>query len=345
MTLPRITAWVACIGTLFCFLASVSMVSAETVPLRAMSFNVRYAGTTEDVIGTNGWYNLTTPSAGRVYKAIQVIRDNAPDIIGTQEALDVQIKDLTGQTLAAGLTDYGYYGVGRTNGVAAGEYAAIFYKADRFTQLNAGTFWLSPTPDVAGSIYPGAGSIRIASWVLLDDHLSHQQLFVLNTHMDNVGDTANNYAANLIRQRLPGLAGNAPILLTGDMNSTASSTVVRTLMGLNDPTGLQLGDAYREVHPVVQSNEATYHAYTGNTGGSRIDFTLHTSELTPVAAEIVRTSYNGKYPSDHFPVTAQFTMAVVPEPATSVLLATGAVVVWSYGRRTRRSARMCAKSQ
>jgi hypothetical protein len=31
---------------------------------------------------------------------------------------------------------------------------------------------------------------------------------------------------------------------------------------------------------------------------------LHSEELTPVAAAIVRTSYDGFWPSDHYPVTA-----------------------------------------
>jgi endonuclease/exonuclease/phosphatase family metal-dependent hydrolase len=323
MTLLRTAVWLV----FAFFIASDATATAATVSLRAMSFNVRYAGTTEDVIGTNGWYNLIDPAAGRVYRALQIVRDYQPDIIGTQELLDVQLKDFSGQAIATGLSDYGYYGVGRNNGVAAGEYAAIFYREDRFTRLNAGTFWLSPTPEVVGSIYPGAGSIRIASWVLLDDQLSHQQLFVLNTHLDNVSNTANNYAASLIRQRLPGLAGDAPILLTGDMNSTESSSAVRTLMGLNDPGGVQLGDAYREVHPVVQSNERTFHAYGGSPFGSRIDFTLHSAALSPVGASILRTSYEGKYPSDHFPVTAEFTMAVIPEPTTAILLLIGAAAI------------------
>jgi endonuclease/exonuclease/phosphatase family metal-dependent hydrolase len=331
MTLRRIAVWL----TLLLFFSVCATAVAESVSLRTMSFNVRYVGTTEDVIGANGWYNLTDPANGRASRALQIVRDYQPDIIGTQEMLDVQLKDFSGQTMAKGLSDYGYYGVGRTNGIAAGEYAAIFYRADRFTQQSAGTFWLSPTPEVAGSIYPGAGSIRIASWVLLDDQLSHQQLFVLNTHLDNVSNEANNYAAGLIRQRLPELAGDAPIVLTGDMNSTETSSVVRTLMGLNDPGGIQLGDAYREVHPVVASNERTFHGYGGGTIGSRIDFVLHSEELTPIGASILRTSYNGKYPSDHYPVTAEFTLAVVPEPSAAILLLAGMAVLSLYKYRTR----------
>jgi endonuclease/exonuclease/phosphatase family metal-dependent hydrolase len=331
MTLPRIAVWLT---SLLVFAACATAV-AESVSLRTMSFNVRYVGTTDDVIGANGWYNLIDSANGRAARALQIVRDYQPDIIGTQEMLDVQMKDFSGQTMATGLSDYGYYGVGRTNGIAAGEYAAIFYRADRFTRQSAGTFWLSPTPEVAGSIYPGAGSIRIASWVLLDDQLSHQQLFVLNTHLDNVSNEANNYAATLIRQRLPGLAGDAPILLTGDMNSTETSSVVRTLMGLNDTGGIQLGDAYREVHPVVDLNERTFHGYGGGTIGSRIDFVLHSEELTPIGASILRTSYNSKYPSDHYPVTAEFTLAVVPEPSAAILLLAGMAVLSLYKYRTR----------
>ena len=334
MPLPRRAIWL--LLALLLGICVTRLASAGEVSLRTMSFNVRYAGTNDDQLSGNGWFN-SDPSASRAQKAVQVIRDYGPDILGTQEALSFQVQSLPGQDLASGLVDYGYYGVGRENGIAQGEYAAIFYRSDRFTRLDAGTFWLSPTPDVP-SIYPGAGTIRIASWVKLDDHVSGQQIFVLNTHLDNVSNTANLYAANLIRDRLPGLAGDAPIVLTGDMNSTETSNVVRTLLGQNDPGEFQLGDAYREVHPTVGSNERTYHAYAGGTSGSRIDFILHSDELTPVGAAIIRTTYGGKYPSDHYPVTAEFTLTAVPEPTGAALLVSGGMLLL-VATRARRLAR------
>lgn len=313
---------------------------AAEVSLRTMSFNVRYAGTADDLFGSNGWYNLAKPAESRAQRAIQIIRDYNPDILGTQEVLSFQLTDLTGQTLASGLSDYGYYGIGREDGVIAGEHSAIFWRADRFSKLDAGTFWLSQTPEVAGSIYPGAGTTRVASWVVLADHLSGQELFVLDTHWDNVSNAANLYSANLIRQRLPELADGRPILLTGDLNSGESSSAVRTLLGLNNPAGLQLGDAYREIFPTPSSNERTFHSYGGGTSGSRIDFIMHSEELTPTGAAIVRTSYGGKYPSDHYPVTADFTLAVVPEPASVGLLLTGAISLAIVRRKfCRRSFR------
>ncbi len=339
MPLPRPAIWLLLILTMGTGFAL--PVGAAEVSLRTMSFNVRHAGSFSDQVEGNGWFNLDDPAASRAQRAIQVIRDYGPDILGTQEVLSVQLQSLEGQDLASALADYGYYGVGRENGVAQGEHAAIFYRRNRFAQLDAGTFWLSPTPDVP-SIYPGAGSIRIASWVKLDDHLSGQQLLVLNTHLDNVSNTANLYAANLIRARLPDLAGDASIVLTGDFNATETSNVVRTLLGQNNPGEFQLGDAYREVHPIVGANERTFHAFNGGTSGARIDFILHSDALTPTGAAIVRTTYGGKYPSDHYPVTAEFMMAVVPEPCSAALFVVGGMVllvIWS-----RRPARYALRS-
>lgn len=306
---------------------------AETTTLRTMSFNVRYAGTADGLLGTNGWYNILDPPAGRRFKAQQVIEDFAPDILGTQELLYFQLADLAGETDGVGLTAYDYYGVGRNDGASDGEFAAIFYRADRFTRLDQGTFWLSNTPEMVGSQYPGAGDVRIASWVVLDDHASGQQLFVLNTHLDNASSAARNYAAGLIDSMLPSLAGDLPILLTGDMNATETSTPLQTLLAAGDP---QLLDAYREVHPVPSGNERTFHDFAGGTSGSRIDFVLHTAELTPYAADIIHTTYDGKYPSDHYPVTAEFTLEVVPEPSSAVLAVVGIGILFAWSLRLPR---------
>jgi endonuclease/exonuclease/phosphatase family metal-dependent hydrolase len=61
--------------------------------------------------------------------------------------------------------------------------------------------------------------------------------------------------------------------------------------------------------PRSSAEEATYHDFRGNAHGSRIDFILHTPELRATGAAIVRTKFGDRYPSDHFPVTAQLEWA------------------------------------
>jgi hypothetical protein len=56
---------------------------------------------------------------------------------------------------------YSHVGVGRDDGIAAGEYSPIFYDNKRFERLAWKTIWLSKTPDVPGSkdwdaVCPGA---------------------------------------------------------------------------------------------------------------------------------------------------------------------------------------------
>jgi len=207
---------------------------------------------------------------------------NGPDIVGLQEALNNQVIDLKGA-----LSNYDFYGVGRADGATQGEYAGIFYRSNRFSRTNQGTFWLSYTPDVP-SKYPGA-NWRIASWVILHDNMTDQSYFVLNTHWDNKVQAARLYSAGLIRLRIKSLSGGLPLIVTGDLNCHEDSAEFLELIGQNDPTGFQLLDSYREVHP----------------GGpdSRIDYVLYSAYFEAIGATIERAQIYGRYPSDHYPVT------------------------------------------
>ena len=291
-------------------------------PIKTMSFNIRY-DTSSD--GVNAWNTGTIP---RRTLAIQVIDDFAPDILGVQEALRNQVVNLK-----AGLPEFDFYGVGRDNGIQSGEHSAIYYRSDRFTRTNQGTFWLTLTPD-RPSAYPGTCCNRIASWAVLQDKLDgNREYFVLNTHWDHQVAAANNHSATLIRERLGLLAEGRPMIVMGDLNSTESSTAYRRLVGLEDPAGLQLSDAYREATPTISRDEATYHGYFGGTRGSRIDFVLHDDSFETLDATIVRTNYSGRYPSDHFPVTATLRLRV-PEPSvTSQFAIAGLTLVRSTRRR------------
>jgi endonuclease/exonuclease/phosphatase family metal-dependent hydrolase len=100
------------------------------------------------------------------------------------------------------------------------------------------------------------------------------------------------------------LAADLPSIVTGDLNSHEDSRAAVELIGQNDTGARKLADSFREVHPKRSPNEASFDDWKGTRKGSRIDFILHTSEFTAVAADIVRTSYEGHWPSDHYPVTA-----------------------------------------
>ncbi len=281
---------------------------AEDGQWKLMSINVRCSmDSWSEAAAENNWND---PDHPRRERAIRVIRDQFPDVLGVQEARDHQVDDLK-----AALPEYEFYGVGRDDGGPTGEFCGVFWRADRFQCLDAGTFWLSNTPDVPGTTFDKAPDAlpRIASWVKLRDESDGQQLLVVNTHWDHLPPSdVRLQSARLIRERLPQLRGDLPAVVMGDFNSTEDMAEQKELAGENDPDGLQLLDSYREIHPDRQPNERTYNEFTGRTDGSRIDFIRHTRQLEPTAAEIVQTTYDGRMPSDHFPVTATLHLKSAP---------------------------------
>jgi endonuclease/exonuclease/phosphatase family metal-dependent hydrolase len=295
----------ACLIVMAAFgLAGVSTLRADTgggsavVPLRVMTFNIRNDAGFGSWSAPNGWLYTCGPRRDR---AVNTIRAAAPDIFGVQEALWNQVIDLKNA-----FPGYGFYGVGRNDGGILGEFSAIFFRSGRFTLADSGTFWLSETPEVPGTVFACSGSIRIASWTILDDAGSGARLFVLNTHWDNVCQDSRERSAALVREKIGELAGGLPVIVMGDLNTTETSAAFLDLIGRNDPGGLALADAFRSVFPVRQADEATFHGFNGTTAGSRIDFVLPTAFFTPVDAAIDRTGFSCGWPSDHYPVVASF---------------------------------------
>lgn len=288
-------------AALLVVLATVSIPAlARAASMKVMSFNIRYdGGGFSSLTDPTGWLYTCGPRRDRV---VNTILDQAPDIVGVQEALYNQVLDIQ-----AKLPGYAFYGVGRNDGNTLGEFSGLWYRSDRFTRFDQGTFWLSDTPDVPGTVFPCSGSIRIASWMKVHDAQSGADYFVLDTHWDNACQDSREKSAVLVRQKIKDLSGGLPVIAMGDLNTGESSAAVTTLRGVGDPTGFQLGDSYREVFPVASPDEATFHDFTGDTSGSRIDFLLHTADFTPSAAAIVHTGFSCGYPSDHFPVSATFT--------------------------------------
>ena len=65
----------------------------------------------------------------------------------------------------------------------------------------------------------------------------------------------------------------------------------------------RLRDTYRVVHP-TDTLVGTFNGFTGARDGEKIDHILVSGGWTILDAAIVTISAAGRYPSDHFPVTA-----------------------------------------
>jgi len=284
-----------CVLVFFAFLPlsiAVGVAQESDNPIRVMSFNIRY-GTAND--GINRW-DL------RKEFLIETIQAYSPDLLGTQETLASQ-RDY----LEASLSGYGVVGVGRDDGKAKGEMAALFYRKERFEEIKHGHFWLSENPDQVGSKGWDAALPRIATWVLLKDRTdpTGTEILFLNAHLDHQGREARAQSTSLIRRQLQTLGEGCRWIVTGDFNASPSESPYQNLFGAKDGDSRRLLDTFRVFRPVAESGEGTFTSFqVQNRTGERIDWIGCSEELEVRVAAIDRTARDGRTPSDHFPVTA-----------------------------------------
>jgi endonuclease/exonuclease/phosphatase family metal-dependent hydrolase len=263
--------------------------------LRVMTFNVRY-GTAPD--GPDAW-PLRRPIA------LGVIADFGPAVLGLQEALRFQLDEIE-----RALPVYGEVGVGRDDGAQAGEYAAILFDRRRLTLLEQGAFWLSDTPTVPGSMTWGNRFPRVVTWARFEDRVARATFYVFDTHWDHESQPSRERSARLMLERIAARAAPGdPVLVTGDFNSGEDNPAFRALLASD------LTETFRALHPSAR-DVRTFHAFKGDRRGDKIDAVLVSRQWRILDADIVHTSAGGRYPSDHFPVTA------------TVVLRQAVAVVW-----------------
>lgn len=252
--------------------------------LHVMSFNLRYASTTEP----NSW-------AVRRPVMAELLRREQPTVLGTQEGLYGQLKDIQRD-----LPDrYDWIGVGRAGG-SRDEFMAIYYDTNRLEPLEFDHFWLSDTPDVIGSKSWGNNVIRMVTWVRFADLRTGKEFIAVNTHFDHQSENSRQLSANLVRDRVNGFAPGLPVVLTGDFNTPAETSVsYGTLVN-----GATLTDTWPAAVERRTPLYATFHGYNPLTpNGTRIDWIL-TRGANIQAAGINTFSKGGQFPSDHLPVQA-----------------------------------------
>jgi len=250
--------------------------------LHVMSFNLRFAADTEP----HSW-------ARRRPVMAELLRQEQPTVIGTQEGLYPQLKDV-----AADLPDrYDWIGTGRQGG-SRDEFMAVFYDTSRLEPLEYDHFWLSDTPGYVGSKTWGNRIPRMVTWVRFADLRTGAEFVVVNTHFDDQSEYSRERAAALVAERVAEFAADVPVVLTGDFNAPAGESPAYDLL---TETMTDTWTAAQRRGPVY----ATWHGYRPlRADGKRIDWILTRGKVGVRSVAINTFALDGQFPSDHLPVQA-----------------------------------------
>ena len=253
--------------------------------MKIISFNLRYD---KPDPGDCAWSIRKNAVAALIYQEI-------PDLIGTQEGKAHQLLDLHRL-----LPEYQSLGKDR-RGNGSDEYCAIFYRQQELKCLQTGDFWLSQTPDIPGSITVDWGNQlpRLVTWGRFAT-ADGQEITVFNTHLDYESQHARELSVQLLQARMSALnAAASLIVLTGDFNCAPDSAARQYLQQpLNN--GVQLLDALADLE---LERQMSYHDFTGK-GFDAVDTIYYDRRFALQAAKVETSSWQGIFPSDHFPAIA-----------------------------------------
>jgi endonuclease/exonuclease/phosphatase family metal-dependent hydrolase len=267
-----------------CFLMLVQNVSAQkNAPICVASYNLRY-NTAND--GVNAWPNRKEMVKG-------LIRYHEFDIFGTQEVLRDQLNDL------AQMEEFAFTGKGRDDGKEAGEHSAIFYRKARFKLLQSGDFWLSETPDKPSLGWDATCCHRICSWAKFRDQQTGKEFYFFSAHFDHQGVEARRQSGKLMAEKIKQIAGKAPVIFVGDLNSTPDTEQVQVIQTV-------LNDAYRVSATPPYGPAGTFNGFKLDAPlENRIDYVFVSKGIDVLRYAVLTDHKEQRYPSDHLPVVVK----------------------------------------
>jgi len=230
----------------------------------------------------------------RKHRTARLILDHSADLLGTQEGRQPQIRDL--EQL---IPDY-VLSEAHRQWDPERMYPCLFYRSGRFNVLKSGDFWLSKTPHKHATKSWGSAFPRLATWALLQTIPEGIELYACVTHLDHISAEARLGQTGVLIDELDRIAGDkAPIILTGDFNDLPDSGAYLRLTG----TEGRFRDVWADCKRPEEGFD-TWHGFTGKGQRGRIDWVLVRGSVVVLNIRILRDTYEGRYPSDHFPVQA-----------------------------------------
>lgn len=130
----------------------------------------------------------------------------------------------------------------------------------------------------------------------------NQRIRVFNTHLDMFSDTVRGIQLSLIGAiiELHNRIDPLPTLLSGDFNALPDSPAMCAFRTF----------AKNRLHmrDILSNGGATLHRFRGGEGSGRIDYIFAGEEFGVSSAKTVRSDFDGRYASDHYPLLAALTL-------------------------------------
>jgi endonuclease/exonuclease/phosphatase family metal-dependent hydrolase len=291
-------------------LAFTATAAGASFPVRAMTYNIRYAATGEKLeVGEEPW-PARQPVMASMLNYETAGRPEA--LLCMQEVLYPQLLDIKDGLNSRRADEWAYVGIGRDDGVEEGEFSPIFYRPGAWELVTNRTYWLSETPDVVGSIGWDASLARIVNVASLRHVVTGTPFVFMCTHFDHLGQVAREESAKLIVRLADQWAAEAgpqtPVFLGGDLNVRPDNAAYQYLaQELND---------VQDVVP-EQYHYGNLNTFTGFDGDEsrlhRIDFLFarDASSVDFTSYAILENKFEGSvYTSDHRPVAVDFEVPV-----------------------------------
>lgn len=256
--------------------------------LNVMSFNIRLNIAVDSL---DAW-------PYRKDKVASQILFHEVHLLGVQEALHDQMADLRER-----LPQFKSLGGGRDDGKEKGEYSAIFYDTTRLQVLQTKMFWLSETPEIAGSKSWDAAITRIVTWAKFRDKKTKKIFFAFNTHFDHKGEVARRESAKIVLKKIREMAANMPVICTGDFNAEPAQEPVMVIMDKSNP--LHLIDSKEISQTPHYGPTGTFSAFRSKERNDQpIDYIFLKGKWKVLKHATISQTWGGRFASDHFSVLA-----------------------------------------
>ena len=240
------------------------------------------------------------------------------DIMGSQESTTQQIDDI--QAAVSGYsvsgTSHGGYPLATLGSSSNYSVTAIFRKSG-ITLIDSGTFWYSDTPSQSSKKTTGftdsggkavIPKLLACNWAKLEYNGKPFYHFNVHLQVNDDGKTSGYdpvykeirlYQWSILKPRIDAVAGDFPVILTGDFNNTTSDEgdVIQTILA--DGT---LRDAY-SLTPQPHGSTGTLHYFRTSATSRRIDFVFVSDKFNVESYRVDNSQQNTEnWESDHSPV-------------------------------------------